>query len=184
MAEDLTNGSRRIRVIKPGPQNTIQDCGRTGFQSLGVSVSGAADIESLRIGNRLVGNEPCAAGLEITFGTGEFEFTHPTVFALTGAETTATLDGAPVGRNVRYQAHAGARLVFGISTSAIYAYLAVAGGFNTRKTLGSRSTHTPSGIGGANDRPLVVDEQARRAPWAIKWVGCGFILNIDMKCME
>ncbi|MCH8116467.1 MAG: hypothetical protein IIB25_13440, partial [Chloroflexi bacterium] len=45
----------RIRVIAPGPQSLIQDGGRTGFQKLGVSVSGAVAVDALNTGNRLVG---------------------------------------------------------------------------------------------------------------------------------
>src|SRR6266478_7882589 len=55
-----------IEVQAPGLLTTVQDLGREGFGPLGVSPSGAADAVALRIGNRLVGNEEGAAGLEMT----------------------------------------------------------------------------------------------------------------------
>ena len=83
----------RIRVIAAGPQSLVQDGGRTGFQKLGVSVSGAADMDALNIGNRLVGNDPYDAAVEILLGGAEFEFETAATFALTGAETGAPGSG-------------------------------------------------------------------------------------------
>jgi allophanate hydrolase subunit 2 len=65
---------RQIKVIAPGPQSLVQDGGRPGFQKLGVSVSGAADIDALNVGNRLVGNDPDAAAIEILLGGAEYVF--------------------------------------------------------------------------------------------------------------
>ena len=150
----------RIRVIVPGPQSLIQDGGRTGFQKLGVSVSGAVDIDALNTGNRLVGNNPDAAAIEILLGGAEFVFDQTAIFALTGAETGATLDGVPLARNVSYSAHAAARLALGTTGpgQGLRAYLAVAGGINTPQVLGSRSTHVASEIGGVNGRALAAGD--------------------------
>ncbi len=151
-------GGNTIRVVAPGPLSLVQDGGRAGFQNLGVSVSGAADINALNTGNRLVGNDPDAAALEILLGGAEFVFEHTVIFALTGAETGATLDGVPLALNVSYAAHAGAQLVFGMATRGLRAYLAVAGGIDTPPVLGSRSTHVASEIGGIDGRALVAGD--------------------------
>src|SRR5262245_10593976 len=42
-----------IHVVSPGPYATIQDLGRPGYAHLGVPRSGAADMDSLRLANRL-----------------------------------------------------------------------------------------------------------------------------------
>jgi biotin-dependent carboxylase-like uncharacterized protein len=146
----------RIRVIAAGPQSLVQDGGRTGFQKLGVSVSGAADMDALNIGNRLVGNDPYDAAVEILLGGAEFEFETAATFALTGAETGATLDGVPLVSNVSYSAHTAARLVLEmpIPGQGLRTYLAVAGGIKTPPILGSRSTHVASEIGGVGGRAL------------------------------
>jgi antagonist of KipI len=132
----------------------VQDRGRVGFQQLGVSVSGAVDVDALDIGNRLVGNQPDDAGLEMLLGGVEIEFSEPSYFALTGADTGAMLDGAPIAVNLCYYAHSGSRLTTGMAVSGLRAYLAVAGGLIAPSTLGSRSTHVASEIGGIDGRPL------------------------------
>ena len=63
-----------IRIVQPGPMTLVQDRGRAGYQQLGVSVSGAVDVESLDIGNRLVGNHKKSAGLEVLLGGLVIEF--------------------------------------------------------------------------------------------------------------
>ena len=63
-----------IQVQAPGLQTTVQDLGREGFGPIGVSPSGAADPISLRLGNRLVGNDESAAGLEMMLLGGTFIF--------------------------------------------------------------------------------------------------------------
>ncbi len=145
---------RTIRVIQPGPMTLIQDRGRTGFQQLGVSVSGAVDVDSLDIGNRLVGNSFDAAALEVLLGGVEIEFSDDAIFAITGAELIASLDGVPVSAGVSYTAHAGSRLSLGMVSSGLRAYAAVAGGVDVPELLGSRSTHVASEIGGINGRAL------------------------------
>ena len=57
-----------LRIDAVGPQVTIQDLGRPGHASLGVTEGGAADRLSLRRANRLVGNAEDAAALEILIG--------------------------------------------------------------------------------------------------------------------
>lgn len=152
------SGANRIKVITPGPLSLVQDGGRTGFQQLGVSVSGVADIDALNAGNRLVGNDPNDAAVENLLGGAEFVFEQETIFALTGAETGATLDGVPLALNISYTAHAGAHLVFGMASRGLRAYLAVAGGIDTPQVLGSRSTHVASCIGGVDGRALAAGD--------------------------
>jgi antagonist of KipI len=149
------SASRKIRVIQPGPMTLIQDRGRTGFQQLGVSVSGAVDVDSLDLGNRLVGNNLDSAALEIMLGGLEIEFSHDAIFAITGAELVATLEGVPVSPGVSYTAHAGSHLAFGMVSNGLRAYVAIAGGVDVPELLGSRSTHLASEIGGINGRSLV-----------------------------
>ncbi|HAJ42917.1 MAG TPA: hypothetical protein DCM00_09715, partial [Alcanivorax sp.] len=49
-----------------------------------------------RLGNRLLGNDEDAAGLEFTLNGPTLRFNHGTRIALTGADMGATLDGEPV----------------------------------------------------------------------------------------
>ncbi|WP_327328003.1 biotin-dependent carboxyltransferase family protein [Streptomyces sp. NBC_01210] len=138
-----------IEILKPGPLTTVQDLGRHGYASLGVSTSGAADRGSLRLANRLVGNAEVAAGLELTYGGLSVRFHTLTTIALTGAPCPATLDGRTIAANGPVIVHPGQQLTIGLPTHGLRTYLAVRGGIVVPEVLGSRSTDTLSGIGPA-----------------------------------
>ena len=143
-----------ITIVSPGPLSLVQDMGRTGYQRYGVSVSGAMDHEALLVGNLLVGNEPAAAAVEVTFGGAEFLFDQETVFALAGADLGATLDGTQLPVWESFVAPRGAELRFDAPVSGLRAYLCCAGGIATELVLGSRSTHVGSRLGGLSGGPL------------------------------
>ncbi len=55
-----------VTVLESGPLTTVQDSGRPGQAALGVGHSGACDLASYRLANRLVGNAANAGALEVT----------------------------------------------------------------------------------------------------------------------
>jgi biotin-dependent carboxylase-like uncharacterized protein len=136
-----------IRVRAPGPLTTVQDLGRTGLAHLGVPTAGAADRRAFGLANRLVGNPPGAAALEITLAGPELEWEAGGWFALTGGRVDAHLDGRPVPMDTAVRVEAGQVLAVGTVTSGLRAYLAVRGGIDVPEVLGSRSTDTLAGIG-------------------------------------
>jgi biotin-dependent carboxylase-like uncharacterized protein len=143
-----------IHVQIPGLQTTVQDLGRNGFGPVGVSPSGAADPISLRLGNRLVGNDESAAGLEIMLLGGAFTFPEGAVLALTGSDFGATLNETRVGLGESVEAHSGQTLRLGPTKSGARCYLCVQGGIAVQPFLGSASTHILSGLGGFAGRAL------------------------------
>jgi biotin-dependent carboxylase-like uncharacterized protein len=143
-----------VRIIKAGMLTTIQDRGRWGLQSRGVPVAGPMDPVSHRVANALVGNEPGAAGLEITLLGPELEFDDERVVAVTGAHFDLSLDGRTMPSNAPFIVSAGARLRFGARRLGARAYLAISGGIAVPPTLGSRATHLISAMGGVDGRPL------------------------------
>jgi len=132
-----------VRVVRPGFQTTVQDLGRFGHAHQGVSASGAADAVALRAGNLLVGNAENAPALEMTLVGGAFAFESDTVIALTGSDFGA---GYPLWQAVEIKA--GAVVHCGASQSGARCYLAVRGGIDAPRVLGSASTHLLTGIGG------------------------------------
>jgi antagonist of KipI len=66
-----------VYVVKPGLLTTVQDRGRWGSQSFGVSVSGAMDMYSHRLANALAGNGADAATLEVTIAGPNSNLTMP-----------------------------------------------------------------------------------------------------------
>ena len=73
-----------VSIISAGPHCSLQDGGRVGHQAFGVPEGGAMDRDALILGNRLVGNPPDAAGLEICLGGLSFSPTIALRIALTG----------------------------------------------------------------------------------------------------
>jgi KipI family sensor histidine kinase inhibitor len=179
----LMSGSaeRWLEVLQPGPLTTVQDLGRAGLAHLGVPGSGAADAASLRRANMLAGNQPGAAGLEVTLGRLAVRFEHDAVVAVTGAPVSLTLatghagGSGPVGSGVSpgesvpprdaaaedpgpvfgtaFAVPAGAVLRLGTPTAGLRSYLAVDGGIDVPPVLGSRSADRRSGLGPVALRP-------------------------------
>ncbi len=126
-------------VREPGWRTTIQDLGRPGLGSLGISPAGAADRAALRLGNRLLGNPESAAGLECTMGGLAVQADSPHWCAVTGAEAEVTVDGRPVAVGMPFFVAAGAVVHLGAPRRGLRSYLTVAGGLDTPVLLGSRS---------------------------------------------
>jgi KipI family sensor histidine kinase inhibitor len=153
--EDLPGTSRRlVTVLAPGLLTTVQDLGRWGHQDVGVSVSGAMDTMAHRLANICVGNAEGTATLEVTIAGPTLRLESAAILAVTGADLSATLDGAPITMNAPIAARAGATLRFGDRRYGARAYLAFDGGIDTRPVLGSRATHLPTRMGGMNGRAL------------------------------
>ena len=141
-------------ILRPGLFTTVQDLGRWGFQSRGVPVSGAMDWYSHRLANRLLGNEPSMATLEVTLTGPHLQFDADVSFAVTGATFQITLGDAPVDMNRRVDAVQGAILKFGERRQGTRAYIGIAGGIDVPQVLGSRSTHVLTRMGGFEGRAL------------------------------
>ncbi|WP_020620335.1 urea carboxylase [Paenibacillus daejeonensis] len=155
MLERFAPAEHALEVLDGGVQTTIQDWpGRTGHWDVGVPPCGPMDPLSFRIGNRLLGNDPNAAGLELTLRGGAYRFRNRMRFCLAGADMTATLDGVPVPRYIVVQAEQGQELRLGEAVAGMRTYLLVAGGFDMPQQLGSASTFTLGGFGGHGGRAL------------------------------
>lgn len=142
-----------IVVERPGLFTTVQDLGRPGLGHLGVPRAGAADVEMLVHANRLVGNRPGAAALEVTALGPQLRFEVDATVAVHGrarfVPTGAVVDVGPLRSGLR-------------------GYVAVRGGVDVAPVLGSRSTCTLSGLGPppvqAGDR-LRVGTDVAGEPW-------------------
>jgi biotin-dependent carboxylase-like uncharacterized protein len=137
-----------LEVVEPGPLTTVQDLGRPGLGSLGVSPSGAADRTSARRANALVGNPAGAAVLEATLGGLEVLARGDCEVALAGAAVVSTVDGAGRAGDVLRLAD-GETLRLGRPAVGVRTYLAVRGGVDVEPVLGSRSSDLLSGLGPA-----------------------------------
>ncbi|RZU52414.1 allophanate hydrolase subunit 2 [Krasilnikovia cinnamomea] len=136
-----------MSVLRPGPLTVLKDLGRPGRAALGVAPSGAADRRAFARANRLVGNEPGAAALEIVLGGLRVRFDGPAVVALTGTDAALTVDGQPAGAESAVRVAAGAEVGVTAPRRGLRSYLAVRGGFAVAPVLGSRSTDLLAGLG-------------------------------------
>ena len=132
-----------IEVIRPGNWSTVQDTGRTGWQHLGVPISGAMDSCSAQQANLLVGNNEADAVLEITLSGPELRFSEEAMIALTGADLSAKLEGEELPLYRPYRIRKGQVLSFGKRRSGAREYLAVAGGIQSESVMESRSWFSP-----------------------------------------
>jgi len=113
------------------------------------------DALAFRLANRLVGNAPGAAGLEITVSGPTLRFACDTKIALSGADFGARLNGQPVPPWRAVFVPGGSVLEMGSAQGAgARAYLAVGGGIEAPPYLASRSTFILGKFGGQSGRVL------------------------------
>ena len=149
-----------LLVLEPGLFTAVQDLGRTGYQRLGIPVSGAIDPVALRVANVVVGNPQDTAGLEIALVGPMFEVQADSVrVAVCGGASALTIENGD-GETHRVKAaqsvtlERGARFRVGVVEGSAVAYLAVAGGFDLPPFMGSLSTYVRGGFGGFEGRAL------------------------------
>lgn len=151
-AVDAVGAAAALEVVSVGPQILLQDLGRHGRASMGVSRSGALDARSLREANRIVGNNPDEPGLEVAYGGLTVVSRGDTVVSITGAVVPITIVRIS-GRTEKVHDHRavaladGDRLALGSPLRGIRNYLSVRGGFIVPAVLGSASTDSLSGVG-------------------------------------
>ncbi|GGL34470.1 biotin-dependent carboxyltransferase family protein [Phycicoccus endophyticus] len=142
--------SATLTVRATGPLALVEDLGRPGLAGIGVGRSGAADRASLRLANRVLGNEEGAAAVEVTAGglvveVGGEELT----FCVTGARCPVTVDGRDVGTHDPVRVAVGSRVRLAAPTHGLRSYLAVRGGLDVPAVLGARSHDVLAHLGPA-----------------------------------
>lgn len=142
-----------IIVDSTGPLALIEDLGRPGYGHLGVSPSGAADRGGLRAANRLVGNPEDFAAIEVLLGGLVVVAERPTWVALAGAETTTLINDRVEASHQAIYLRADDRLEVVAPGAGLRNYLAVRGGIDVPKVLGSRSADLLSDLGPARLAP-------------------------------
>jgi biotin-dependent carboxylase-like uncharacterized protein len=128
-----------LRVLEPGPATVVEDLGRPGREGEGVAPSGAFDRAAHARGQRLVGNRPTAAGLEVPVGGLAVAAADDLVVAVTGASCPVEVGGRPEVAEVALVVRSGAVLRLRTAQRGLRAYVAVRGGLAIPPVLGSRS---------------------------------------------
>jgi urea carboxylase len=149
-----------IQVVSGGPAATVQDHpGRLGYWDVGVPPSGPMDALAFRLGNRLLGNEASAGGIEFAAAGPTLMFNTSCRACLTGADFGAMLEDRPVEPYAPFEVEAGQVLRIGrVSGAGLRGYLLVEGGIEAPLYLGSRATFTLGGFGGHAGRALAAGD--------------------------
>jgi antagonist of KipI len=147
-----------LHVTEPGLFTTIQDLGRPNAISAGVQSGGAMDRFAHSAANLLVGNDRARATMECTFSGPGLEAEHACLIAITGADFAPRLNGDPAPMWTSVFLGAGDRLTFGARRKGARVYIAVAGGVEADRWLGSLSTNVMAARGGKQGRPLKVGD--------------------------
>jgi len=143
-----------LSVQRAGILSTLQDLGRYGSQRFGVPVGGVMDEYSHRVANLVVGNDEREATLEITLAGPRLQLTCDALLGLCGGAFDSTIDGSAVPMARPLLVRAGSVLDIGRCRLGCRAYLAVAGGFDVPRVMGSKSTYLRGGFGGFEGRAL------------------------------
>ncbi|MCU1354040.1 MAG: hypothetical protein JWM05_3249 [Acidimicrobiales bacterium] len=146
----------KVEVLAGGPLTTVQDLpGRVGYWHVGVPPNGPMDDLAHRLANRVAGNAPGAAALELTGAGPTLRFSEPAVIAIGGAPMPLQVDGRRQPAWVPVAVAAGAVVEIGATDGpGLRATLAVRGGLDVPVYLGSRSTFTLGAFGGHEGRAL------------------------------
>ncbi len=150
----MAEGAAGIEILSVGLPVLFQDLGRSGQANQGISRSGAADRGALKMANRLVGNSPNAAALEVTLGGLSFRMRGRGVLALAGAPAPVSIVSASgvrltVPHNHPVALDDGDVVTLAAPPAGMRSYLAIRGGFAIAPVLGSVATDTLAQIGPA-----------------------------------
>ena len=135
-----------VTVLSAGPGLSLQDLGRPGQLSLGVSRGGAMDRMALAEGAALLRQDPGLATIEMAGFGGAFRAEADLRLALTGAPMRASKAGQPLLWGASYRWAKGEVLDIGPTLKGSFGYLHVGGGFDAPMVLGSRSADLKAGI--------------------------------------
>ena len=129
----------RLTVLNPGFQSTVQDTGRFAYREYGVPHSGAMDLVSSRLANRLLNNKDDDAVIEMTLSGAEMIFSEPTQIAITGAHCKIQVQHKVYKSPSVIRLKTGDVVKIGPAINGNFIYLGIKNGFQTESSLGSRS---------------------------------------------
>lgn len=134
---------------------TLQDLGRAGLAHLAVPTAGAFDLHSHNLANRILGNHIDCVTVEFLRPQVEFTAHNSIDICVTGAPVDIRIDGRIVEMNSPQHVAAGSQVSIQTVHLGMRTYLAVRGGFQVEKFLGSASYDELARIG---NPPLVAQQ--------------------------
>ncbi len=160
-----------LRTIEAGLLDLIVDQGRLLAGRFGLACGGPLDALSARSANALVGNGPNAPLLEINLTGPVFQVLRPVVAAFAGFGLQPLLNKTPLSSWTSFALQTGDYLRFSSAPPGARGYLALAGGIESLKFMGSASIDLRARIGRplwAGDTLGVYRYRAARAGYSIR----------------
>ncbi|WP_396600860.1 biotin-dependent carboxyltransferase family protein [Algibacter sp. R77976] len=177
-----------VEVLQAGFYSTIQDLGRLGVQDYGVPYSGAMDEQAAIIANSLLGNAVNDAVLEMTITGAKLRFNCHTLICLSGANMNPQLNKKPIKNNKVFKVKPDDVLSFGKPERGIRCYLAVLGGFKTKKVMNSRSMYQniteQSAIKKGDTLPIEVLNLKYEMPYSNLRIDTSYISNSNIHVLK
>ncbi|GAB4499139.1 MAG: biotin-dependent carboxyltransferase family protein [Anaerolineales bacterium] len=136
-----------LEILEVSGIATLQDTGRRGWSKFGVPTSGAMDWVAHQTANSLLNNPPNSATIELGLGDITLHALHNTVLAVTGAgyQVENYIWTFPLWTT--FYVRAGWTVRVKKTSRGNWAYIAIAGGFDSPVIMNSRSTYLRGGIG-------------------------------------
>jgi antagonist of KipI len=141
--------SPAIEIIDLTGIATIQDTGRRGWNKFGVPTSGPMDWFAYEAANSLLNNSKNSATIELGLGEITLRALRDTTLAVTGAgyEVENYVWTFPLWTT--FYVRAGWTVRVKKTSGGNWAYIAIAGGFDSPIIMNSRSTYLRGGLGSA-----------------------------------
>lgn len=141
-----------LKVLSPGAFLGVQDGGRPGWRRFGVPPGGWLDPESARAAHRLLGQSEDLPLLEFAGGGQHFEALVDVDLAVCGADARGEVvapDGStgPVRAGSLLRLRKGGRLRFRGPSEGVWSHLALRGGIDAPRVLGSAAHNLRAGLG-------------------------------------
>lgn len=138
-----------LKLLEVTGVATLQDSGRRGWNKFGVPTSGPMDWFAYQAANSLLDNSPNSAVIELGLGELTFRALRNTTIAVTGAgyEVENYVWTFPLWTT--FYVRAGWTVHVKKTSDGNWAYIAIAGGFDSPVIMNSRSTYLRGGIGSA-----------------------------------
>jgi biotin-dependent carboxylase-like uncharacterized protein len=133
---------------------TLQDKGRYGYSSIGVTNSGVMDEYAYFWTNKILGNSLDTNILEIAFSNVIFKVNADTKIALTGAKCEFFINDISKECWQTHNVKAGDIIKIAKILEGNRVYLGVFGGFDIKKEFGSNSTTIKENLGGLDGTKL------------------------------
>jgi len=132
----------------------LQDKGRYGYTSIGVTNSGVMDEYAYFMANKMLNNDLHSNTIEISFSNVMFKANKNTILCITGANCEFFINEIPKKNWQTHNIKVGDIIKVGKILSGSRVYLSVSNGFMVKKDFNSNSTTLKENLGGLNGSKL------------------------------